>query len=68
LKFSKIFWASNDEKADQIFSSAELFFNGKVHLVPANIKMSDFYKRLAEEMKKVNTHIEKIVPERHSTT
>lgn len=42
--FQNIFWASTDEKADQIFSSAELFFNGNVHLVSENVSLRHFYQ------------------------
>lgn len=50
--FQNIFWASTDEKADQIFSSAELFFDGHVHLVPEVVTTAKFYELrdlLAEE-------------------
>ncbi|MCF7812416.1 transcription-repair coupling factor [Candidatus Gracilibacteria bacterium] len=42
--FKNIFWASTDEKADQIFSSAELFFQGHVHLVPEKMSLGQFYQ------------------------
>ncbi|MCF7917849.1 transcription-repair coupling factor [Candidatus Gracilibacteria bacterium] len=41
--FQNVFWASTDEKADQIFSSAELFFDGNVHLVPEVLTFAQFY-------------------------
>ncbi len=42
--FRNVFWASTDERADQLFSSAEFFFNGSVHLVPAKVSISKFYE------------------------
>jgi len=42
--FQNVFWASTDEKADQLFSSAEFFFNGNVHLVPSEVTISKFYE------------------------
>ncbi len=51
--FQNIFWASTDEKADQIVSSAELFFDGNVHLVPDKVTIAKFYelRDLLEEEK-----------------
>jgi len=50
--FQNVFWASTDEKADQIFSTAEFFWNGRVFLVPAEVSVPKFYElrdRLAEK-------------------
>ncbi len=41
--FTNIFWASTDERADQIASSAEIFFPGTVHQVSEEIAIEQFY-------------------------
>ncbi len=42
--FSNVFWASTDERAEQLCASAEFFFNGRVHLVPSQIMLPKFYE------------------------
>ncbi len=43
-KFQNIFWASTEEKADNIFPSAEFFFDGDIHLLPEELSLQDFYQ------------------------
>ncbi|MDH3324205.1 MAG: transcription-repair coupling factor [Candidatus Peregrinibacteria bacterium] len=42
--FRNIFWASTDERADSIFSTAEIFFNEKIFLIPAECSIEKFYE------------------------
>ncbi|MCF7905647.1 transcription-repair coupling factor [Candidatus Gracilibacteria bacterium] len=50
--FQNVFWASTDEKADQLFATAEFFWSGRVFLVPSKVSIPKFYElrdRLAEK-------------------
>ena len=41
--FQNIFWASTEERADNLFLSASFFFDGYIHLIPENVSLRDFY-------------------------
>jgi len=43
-KFQNIFWASSDEKADELSSAAKTFFSGEISLIPKIVTMADVYK------------------------
>jgi hypothetical protein len=49
--FQNVFWASTDEKADQIMLSANLFFEGRVYLIPAEASIEKFYELRAAFLK-----------------
>ena len=49
--FQNIFWASTDERADNLFLSASFFFDGIIHLIPEKISLREYY-HFAEEIKK----------------
>lgn len=53
--FSHIFLASTEEKSDQIASVAEIFFQGKVFVIPAPCKIQDKYKMRELLQKKEKT-------------
>ncbi len=42
--FKNIFWASTDEQADAIFSTAEIFFGQKLFQIPAEVSVEKFYE------------------------
>ena len=42
-EFENIFWASTDERADNLFLSASFFFDGCIHLIPEKLSLRDFY-------------------------
>ena len=44
--FRNIFWASSEEKSDIIAASAEIFFEGEIVQIPANLDLKQFYKIL----------------------
>ncbi len=48
--FRNVFWASTEERADNLFPSAEFFFDGKIRLIPSELTFRDFYQ-LAENIK-----------------
>lgn len=43
-QFSNIFWASNDDRADEIEPAVNLFFPETVVTIPAEFKWRDFYR------------------------